>query len=118
MQLKDLQLKDYFEFLSSEDIRLKGTRIGIETILYPYIYRQQTAEQIAQNYPALTLEQVYATILYYLHNQAEVNQYLSIWLDYCLKAEQEQDKNPPPSVVRLLNLKAEQEAAQFVSHEH
>jgi len=117
MQLKDVQLKNYFEFLNAEEIRLKGTRIGIETILYPYIDRQQTAEQIAQTYPALSLEQVYATILYYLHNQAEVNQYLSRWLDYCLKAEQEQDKNPPPSVVRLLKVKEEQEALKFATHE-
>lgn len=118
MAVTNSQLKDYFEFLNAEDIRIKGTRIGIETILSEYIYRQKTAEQIAQLYPALTLEQVYATILYYLQNQAEVERYLSNWLDYCLQAEQEQDKNPPPSVVRLLKLKAEKEKTQFVTHEH
>ncbi|BAZ79665.1 hypothetical protein NIES73_09100 [Sphaerospermopsis kisseleviana NIES-73] len=32
-----MQLEDYFNFLSPEDIRLKGSRIGIETILYEYI---------------------------------------------------------------------------------
>lgn len=28
-----MQLEDYFEFLASDDICLKGTRIGIEHIL-------------------------------------------------------------------------------------
>ena len=31
------KLTDYFNFLTTDDIRLKGTRIGIETILYEYI---------------------------------------------------------------------------------
>jgi hypothetical protein len=32
-----MQLEDYFNFLTPNDIRLKATRIGIETILYDYI---------------------------------------------------------------------------------
>jgi hypothetical protein len=28
-----MQLEDYFDFLAPDDIRLKGTRVGIETIL-------------------------------------------------------------------------------------
>jgi hypothetical protein len=28
-----MDLKDYFEFLSPDDIRLKGTRVGIEIVL-------------------------------------------------------------------------------------
>ncbi len=64
-----MQLEDYFNFLASDDIRLKGSRIGIETILYEYIYRSRTPEEIAQTYTSLSLEQVYATILYYLHNK-------------------------------------------------
>jgi uncharacterized protein (DUF433 family) len=53
-----MQLEDFFE----DDIRLKGTRIGIETILYDYIYRARTAEEIADTYPNLSLAAVYATI--------------------------------------------------------
>ena len=34
-----MQLEDYFDFLAPADIRLKGTRVGIETILYDYIFR-------------------------------------------------------------------------------
>ena len=31
-----MQLEDYFDFQAPNDIRLKGTRIGIETILYDF----------------------------------------------------------------------------------
>ena len=67
-----MQLEDYFNFLASNDIRLKDSRIGIETILYEYIYRARTPEEIAQTYPSITLEQVYATILYYLHEKEKI----------------------------------------------
>ena len=58
-----MQLEEYFELLSSDDIRLKGTRVGIESILYEFIHREQSPEAIVKRFPSLTLEQVYATIL-------------------------------------------------------
>ncbi|WP_336622301.1 DUF433 domain-containing protein [Chlorogloeopsis sp. ULAP01] len=85
-----MQLENYFEFLSPEDIRLKGTRAGIENILYEYIYKAKTAEEIAKKFHTLTLEQVYATILYYLANLKTVSKYVENWLDYCKQAEAEQ----------------------------
>lgn len=33
-----MQLEDYFDFQRPDDIRLKGARLGIETIMYEYIY--------------------------------------------------------------------------------
>jgi len=41
-----MQLEDYFDFLSPDDIRVKGTRIGIEHILYQYIHNAQAPEAI------------------------------------------------------------------------
>ncbi|MFM6312356.1 MAG: DUF433 domain-containing protein [Dolichospermum sp.] len=89
-----MQLEDYFIFLSTNDIRLKNTRIGIETVLYDYIYRSRTPEEIAKTYLSLTLEQVYATILYYLHNKKEVDEYLTNWLEWGHKMREEQKNNP------------------------
>jgi hypothetical protein len=60
-----MQLEQHFDFLAPYDIRLKGHRIGIESVLYEYLFREQTPEQILRRFPALTLEQIYATILYY-----------------------------------------------------
>ncbi|MEM6404076.1 MAG: DUF433 domain-containing protein, partial [Cyanobacteria bacterium P01_D01_bin.116] len=74
-----MQLEEYFNFFAPDDIRLKGSRIGIETILYEYIYRSRTPEEIAQTYTSLSLEQVYATILYYLQNKEAVSRYIADW---------------------------------------
>jgi len=59
-----MRLEDYFDFHADNDIRLKGHRIGIESILYEYIHRAQTPEEMAARFPTLTLEHIYATILY------------------------------------------------------
>ena len=94
-------------FLAEDDIRIKGTRIGIESVLYEYIHRAQTPEAIAERFYTLTLEQVYATILYYLQNREKVSTYLTDYLEYCRTAREEYEKNPPLGVVRLRQLKAE-----------
>jgi uncharacterized protein (DUF433 family) len=112
-----MQLEAYFDFLTEDDIRLKGTRIGIETILYDYIHRSQSPEEIAETYPTLTLEQVYATILYYLHQPESVGNYLKRWLDYCLQAEREQDETPSPLVQRFIQLKASRQSASSADYE-
>lgn len=100
-------LEDYFNFLSTDDIRLKGTRIGIETILFDYLFRAKTPEEIAKTYTSLTLEQVYATILYYLHNKQVVDDYMIDWLEWGDKMREEQQHNPRPIVEKLRKLKAE-----------
>ena len=105
-----MQLEDYFNFLAPNDIRLAGSRIGIETILYDYIYRARTPEEIAQTYPSITLEQVYATILYYLHNKEAVSKYIADWLEWGHKMREEQRRNPPPGVERLMKIKATKKA--------
>ncbi|KAB8316508.1 DUF433 domain-containing protein [Tolypothrix campylonemoides VB511288] len=110
-----MQLEDYFDFQRPDDIRVKGTRVGIETILYEYIYRARTPEEIANIYTSLTLEQVYATILYYLHNKEAVSTYIANWLDWSHRAREEQRRNPPPVVVKLMKLKAEREAMKKVN---
>jgi uncharacterized protein (DUF433 family) len=104
------QLKDYFDFWADDDIRIKETRIGIEDILDEYIYGKKSPEVIAELFETVTLEQIYATIFYYLQNPELVGKYVENWLDYTRKAQAEHDENPPPVVVRLQKLKAEREA--------
>jgi uncharacterized protein (DUF433 family) len=104
-------LEDYFLFLTPNDIRLKGTRIGIETILYDYIYRSRTPEEIAKTYPSLNLEQVYATILYYLHNQEEISQYIANWLEWGHQMREQQKQNHAPLYDKISQLRAERIAS-------
>ena len=112
-----MQLEDYFNVLAPNDIRIQGTRVGIETILYDYIHRARTPEEIAQTYPSVTLEQVYATILYYLHNRETVSQYVADWLEWGQQQRQAQELNPPPGILRLRKLKAEQNAAEAAENQ-
>ena len=102
-----MQIEEYFDFLAADDIRIKGTRISIESVLYEYIHRARTPEQIAKRFHTLTLEQVYATILYYLRNPEEVGAYLADYLQYCQTAREEYEKNLPPVIIRLRELKPE-----------
>ncbi|BAZ11986.1 hypothetical protein NIES4071_38140 [Calothrix sp. NIES-4071] len=105
-----INLEEYFNFLAPDDIRVKGTRIGIETILFDYVYRDRTAEEIAQTYSSLTLEQVYATILYYLHNREIMSQYLADWVKHGEEMRKKQQLNPSPVREKLRRLKAERNA--------
>ena len=108
-----MELESYFDFLSADDIRIKGSRIGIETVLYRYIYREQDAKTIAADYPALSLEAIHATILYYLHNRSRVDEYLAEWLEFGRVSREKQRQNPPPFVLRLRALKAEKKSFEF-----
>src|SRR5262249_45024625 len=106
-----MRLEDYFDFQRPDDIRVKGTRIGIETILYDHIYRSRTPEAIAATYPSLTLEHVYATITYYLHNKDEVSAYLTNWIEHGDKAWEEQNRIHDPDILKLRRIKAELKGA-------
>ena len=104
-------LEDNFMFLAENDIRLKGTRVGIETILYEYIHNSKLPEVIADHYYySLTVEQVYATILYYLQNQEKVGTYLADYLKFCQNAREENEEDPSPGAVGLRELVTEKEA--------
>jgi uncharacterized protein (DUF433 family) len=98
-----MQLEDYFDFLAEDDIRLKGHRIGIETILFDY-RDGLTAEEIVLRYPSVALEAVYATITYYLHNRARLDAYLRAAEQHEADMRREQDRHPSRAVKRLREL--------------
>ncbi|MBP1468924.1 DUF433 domain-containing protein [Candidatus Chloroploca sp. M-50] len=102
----NLNLESYFDHLAPDDIRIKGTRIGIESVLYEYVHRGQAAEAIAAHFPTLSLEQVYATILWYLRDRERLDPYLADWLAASHAAREAQERNPPPIVLKLRQLKA------------
>jgi uncharacterized protein (DUF433 family) len=99
-----MQLEDYFSFLAPDDIRVKGTRVGIETILTDYLELGLFAEQIAARYPTLSVEQVYATLTYYWHNRGQVDAYLRTVEQELDQQRRKQDLHPSPAVKRLREL--------------
>ena len=107
-----MQLEDYFDFIGPDEIRLKGHRIGIEAILYEYLHHGRAAEEIADQFPSLTLEQVYATLLYYFHNQHEVHAYMTAWIEHGRRQRAEQAQYPSPARVKLRRIREERERGQ------
>jgi uncharacterized protein (DUF433 family) len=80
--------------------RVGETRISLDYVVYAY--RQGcSAESIQDQYPGLTMEEVYGAIAFYLANRAEVDDYLKqqekVWDEFRRKAE----ATPNPVVERL-----------------
>lgn len=97
-------LEDYFEFSETPRvIRIKGHRIGLEHVLEQY-KAGKSAEEIARYFPTLSLEQVYAAILYYLHYHEEVEEYLREYEDLGRRMMATSDANPSPASLRLREL--------------
>jgi uncharacterized protein (DUF433 family) len=96
-----MQLEDYFDFLAPDDIRVKGTRVGIETILSDYLDLGLFPEAIALRYPTLSLEAAHATITYYWHKKEQLDAYLRAWKAHGERMRREQEENPPPALLRL-----------------
>src|SRR2546428_504025 len=55
--------------------RIAGTRISLDSVVYSF-WEGATPEEICQDFPGLSLAQVYATIAYYLNNREQVDSYL------------------------------------------
>ena len=70
-------------------LRVGDTRVMLDSVIAAF-YLGHSAETIAQQYPAVSLEEVYGAITHYLANQAEVDQYLSnqdeLWSQWREKA--------------------------------
>ncbi len=112
-----MKLEDYFDFLSPDDIRLKGHRIGIDDVL-DYYLDGYTPEEIQANLPSLNLEKIYATITYYLHNQTEIDAYLTRLSTWREERYQAWAANPSPAAQRLRALKEQAITAQSSSYEN
>lgn len=70
-----MKLRDYFDFNSEIDIRIKGHRIAIQHVLNKYL-QGKGPDELLRRFPTLSMEKIYATILYYLTNKEEVEVYL------------------------------------------
>lgn len=112
-----MQLEEFFEFEQDpERIKVKGTRIGIDILIDEFNAGASPEVIMRRYYPSMSLEQVYATITYYLHNKAEVDAYIKRVVD---RAEADYQKylqqGVPPVVERLRALKAEQQKSKTAS---
>jgi len=105
-----MQIEDYFDFLTSDEIRIRGHRIGIEDVLYEYIYNEMTPADLTARFPSLSLEEIYAALLYYHRNQEAMDAYIANWLAFGDHMRTQQAANPTPVMVKLRQVR-EQRAA-------
>ncbi|MBD1823787.1 DUF433 domain-containing protein [Cyanobacteria bacterium FACHB-DQ100] len=106
-----MQLEDYFEFASPDEIRFKGHRIGLEDVLKYYL-AGYSPEQILEELPSLNLEKVHAAIIYYLHDRSTIEAYLlrlANWREQRYQAWAESELSPV--IQRLRALKRERKSS-------
>jgi uncharacterized protein (DUF433 family) len=97
--------KSYIRADEQGALRVGSTGVSLDSVVYAF---QQgcSPETIQDQYPALSLEQVYGAIAFYLANRDEVHEYLQqqekLWQDLCQKTEEQAS----PVVERLRALRA------------
>jgi uncharacterized protein (DUF433 family) len=66
---------EYVTSIPSGGWRVSGTRVSLSSIVHAY-WEGKLPEAIVTNFPALTLEQVYGAIAFYLGHRDTVDQFL------------------------------------------
>jgi hypothetical protein len=61
------------------------------------------------------LEQVYATILYYLHYRSKVDAYRADWLEFSRTMREEQQRNPSSARIRFRQMRPENTPCDRIS---
>jgi uncharacterized protein (DUF433 family) len=101
----------YLDILAPDDVRVRGTRVGIEHLLTEYL-SGRLPEEIAAEFPTVSLEEVHGVLAWYLRNRDEVDEYLRRWRSRTRLARREQAKSESPEVVQRLRRLAEQRVAR------
>lgn len=80
-------------------VKVGGTRVTLDTVVKAFI-RGATAEEIAQQYPSVSLADIYVTISYYLQNRKEVDEYLDKRKKQAQFIKRENEKHLDPHGIR------------------
>ncbi len=94
---------------------ISGTRVSLDSIVYAF-WRGASPETIKSSFSALTLEQVYGAITYYLSRQTEIDEYLrqsEEAYEAARQANHDQLRREKPDVYeRLMRAKDERSTTQ------
>ena len=92
--------KVYVEPDSQGVLRVGSLGVSLDSVVIAF-QEGHSPETIQQLYPALSLEEVYGAVTYYLANRNEVDQYLKRQEQLWEQARQHTAQNPSPVVQRL-----------------
>ena len=80
-------------------LRVGDTRVTLQTLVAAY-EQGSSAEEIALRYPTLALDQVYASIGFYLGHRDELRDYLATEEQASTRARADSDQRPSVLAVR------------------
>jgi len=92
--------KRYVEPDSQGVPRVGSLAVSLDSVVIAF-QEGHSPETIQQLYPALSLEEVYGAVAYYLANRNEVDQYLKRQQQFWAQARQHAAQNSSPVVQRL-----------------
>ncbi|MGH9783347.1 MAG: DUF433 domain-containing protein [Terriglobia bacterium] len=73
---------------------IAGTRVSLDSVVYAFM-RGESPEGIAESFPALSMEQVYGSITFYLANRLALDAYLDEGkLEFARLREEARRKHP------------------------
>ena len=101
-----MRLEEYLDFLGPDEIRLRGHRIGLEHIVQGY-RSGSSADEIADEFPGVALEQIYGVLTYYLRHQADIDAYLQRQEAHCEQEYRRSLERPSPAMARIRRTLAE-----------
>jgi uncharacterized protein (DUF433 family) len=84
----DLDLPDLLMCTAQGTWRIAGTRVSLDSVIHSF-WEGATPEEICQDFPSLSLAQVYEAIAYYLKQRDKVDAYLQAGRDGAEKLQQE-----------------------------
>jgi uncharacterized protein (DUF433 family) len=84
----DLDLPDLLTCTPQGTWRIAGTRVSLDSVIHSF-WEGATPEEICQDFPSLSLAQVYEAIAYYLKQRDKVDAYLQAGRDGAEKLQQE-----------------------------
>lgn len=89
---------------------IEGTRISLDSVVYSFL-NGESPESIAQNFPLLSLEQVYGAITFYLSNREVIDAYLEAGEAEFQKLQQSFRVGNPALYQKLTAAQAEKQSA-------
>jgi len=101
-----LEAKPYVRIDEHGVYRVGNTRVMLDSVVAGF-QDGDSCETIRQNYPSLSLEEVYGSIAYYLGHREEVDAYLKRQRELWEKLRKQSEENPSPVLLRLRAIKAQ-----------
>lgn len=98
-----MEVRDYFDFVDENTIKMKGHPFGIERVLEDYLQGAHIGD-IRQRYQSLELDEIHAAILYYLANKEEMTAYLQRVKARDPEAWQQRQRKPDPFLIGFREL--------------